>query len=228
MPTTITIPTMTGIIHGGVYDTFDIDVGSGTDWTRIATGVASGQCQQGKVVTTWSCPGTSILFTDRVRITLRGIDVNGVVDYTASAMSDVLGMNKLDSAVWTFTRTFEDIGGGDYEYYSDVVVTNIVSSSVSAALTFCLSDTLGRPITRIAVEDGTCEVQGSSGWITVATGLALATIHDLELDTHAWTVSVNGGTSVAFDPLVDPVTPIGELCIDHVTGVGMFGQISYE
>ena len=228
MATTITIPTdYQGIVQGD-YDTFDIDVGSGTTWTRIATGVASGQCQQGEVVTTWTCPGVSILTTDRVRITLRGIDVNGAVDYTASAMSDVLGVNMLDSAVWTFTRRFDDLGGGNYEYYGNTVVTNIVSSSVFAALTFCLSDTLGRPITRIAVEDGTCEVQGSSGWTTVATGLALATIHDLELDTHAWTVSVNGGTPVAFDPLVDPVTPIGELCIDHVTGVGMFGQISYE
>ena len=208
-------------------DRFHVDVGSGSTWTRIASNVAGTTHSDGTHVTYWACPGVTINPTDAIRVTIEGVSESNAVYWTRTATTPALGATKLDAAQWTFTRS---IHWDDYTYYdSDTSVTGISYSTTWFEAEATLTDFVGATISRIRLEDDTCQVFDGSTWGTIATGLTPGYLNEIVFDTHAWTISVNGGTPVACEPLTLPVYPIGELKFEMTIGSEMyFGEIQYE
>lgn len=217
---------------GPSKDRFHVDVGSGSTWTRIASNVAGTDHNVDgsptTCVTYWSCPGFTIAPTDSVRVTMEGVGENNYVYWTRVATTPALGATKLDAAQWVFTRSAH--WDNDTTFYdSDTAVTGISYSSVSFEAVAILLDFVGSTIAQIRLQDNVCQIYNGSGWDVVATGLTPGDLNEIVFDTHAWTISVNGGTPVACEPLTLPVYPIGELKFEMTIGSEMyFGQIRYE
>jgi hypothetical protein len=213
------------------YDTFHVDVGSGSTWTRIASNVAGTDhnfdYDPTTYVTYWACPGVTINPTDAVRVTIEGFGQGGGSPrWTRTATTPALGATKLDAAQWTFTRSAH--WDNDTFYDSDTAVTGISYSSVSFEAVATLLDFVGSTIAQIRLQDDVCQIYNGSGWDVVATGLTPGDLNEIVFDTHAWTISVNGGTPVACEPLTLPIYPIGELKFEMTIGSEMyFTDIQY-
>lgn len=212
-------------------DRFHVDVGSGSTWTRIASNVAGTDHNFGydptTYVTYWSCPVVTIDQTDSIRITMEGLNEQNTVQWTLTATTPALGATKLAAAQWTFTRSahWDD----DTVYTSDTSVTGISYITTLFEAEATLTDFVGAAISRIRLQDDTCQIFDGSVWDTIATGLTPGDLNEIVFDTHAWTISVNGGTPVACEPLISPVYPIGELKFELMIGSAMyFGEIQYE
>jgi hypothetical protein len=126
---------------GTGYDKFDIDVGSGSSWTRIASAVGKKVDPVGSpLVTYWDCPETAITETQGVRVTMTGVSDTGSVMWTRTAETGALGSTTLEAARWSFSRYCSLNEDYDNVYSSDTTVSGIVYSlaqthyaSVSAA-----------------------------------------------------------------------------------------------
>lgn len=212
-------------------DRFHVEVGSGSTWTLIASNVAGTNhnfdYDPTTYVTYWACPGITINPTDAVRVKIEGVGENNSTYWTRTATTPALGATKLDAAQWAFTRTAH--WDNDTLYDSDTAVTGISYSSVSFEAVATLLDFVGSTIAQIRLQDDTCQIYNGSGWDVVATGLTPGDLNEIVFDTHAWTISVNGGTPVACEPLTLPIYPIGELKFEMTIGSEMyFGEIQYE
>ena len=117
---------------GTGYDKFDIDVGSGSSWTRIASAVGKKVDPVGSpLVTYWDCPETAITETQGVRVTMTGVSDTGSVMWTRTAETGALGATKLEAARWSFSRycSLDEEYHYDNVYSSDTTVSGIVYSS---------------------------------------------------------------------------------------------------
>lgn len=212
-------------------DRFHIDVGSGSTWNRIASNVAGTNhnfdWSPTTYVTYWSCPGFTIAPTDSVRVTMEGVGENNAVYWTLTATTPPLGANKLDAAQWVFTRQAR--WDNPTFYLTDTSVTGITYSSVAFEALATVRDFVGATILQIRLQDDICQIYDGAAWNTIATGLTPGDLNEIVFDTHAWTISINGGTPVACEPLTLPVYPIGELKFEMTIGSEMyFGQLRYE
>ena len=114
---------------GTGYDKFDIDVGSGSSWTRIASAVGKQVDPVGSpLVTYWDCPETAITETQGVRVTMTGVSDTGSVMWTRTAETGALGSTTLEAARWSFSRYCSHDANYNNVYSSDTTVSGIVYS----------------------------------------------------------------------------------------------------
>lgn len=110
---------------GDAWVDYDIDVGSGSTWSRKATGVAP---HLGGTAY-YSCPGWTILETDQIRVTARGRSDGVTLSWSSIATTPVLGVTQVDAASWSFTSTVDSSYWEEPFFTSNTTVANIVYSS---------------------------------------------------------------------------------------------------
>jgi len=118
-------------------DVFDVYKGSGSTWTLVGSNVAGLTVTfdtAGTKTTYWTCPPTSLVSTDAVKVTMKTIQ-ESVVKGTYSQQTAALNGTSLSNAQWSFVRTLSN-DGSQADYTSNATVSNITyatSTSVSLA-----------------------------------------------------------------------------------------------